>query len=1175
MSSNNIMQMSKPDHQPFNTLKNASLKRQWLARGAVAFIIVSAGLVTTSVLTSGCGRTDNNLPCTYAGCPCVFENDCSPGYDCIDKVCTLRQEPEAGPDVNTLKRFGELCVANEECFSGYCVPDLQGAFCTRPCDEGCPTGWACRQVPDPRQETTVIGLCVVDRQRLCEPCATDSACNPSGGDLCMDFDGTKGCGRDCTYEPCPLGYECNESKVGDTVVHQCGPMGGTCACTEKTDGQVRACQNHNDIGVCSGQQVCEAGQGWSDCSAKTPEQEICDGIDNDCNGSIDEGMVPRECELMNEIGTCKGTERCQGEQGYVCDAPTPEEEACDGIDNNCDGNVDEGFVNEEGIYNTKEHCGGCGTNCDEVIAFSTQTACTVIDGVAQCIATECMTGYFPHDGGKVCLQLPDTLCHPCLLDEDCITPSSKCFVGANEKLCTRSCDADSPYGTKCPTGYTCRDYEGSLQCIPNMETCVCNADSKDMIRSCKVDTCVGRQECKNTPGGWNWTACDISGNVEICDGKDNNCDGKIDEGFVNAKTGKYDTSQHCGFCNNDCTKYWSPQTQHATGRCDVSLPMPTCQMQCTRETVGGISYEWVNTNGDPEDGCECRRVAGNTTKDDPDIGVFPVSGANYVDENCDGVDGVIEHALFVWAGNTGKTLGTRQEPYRTIDQAIKAFPSSGKRYILVAEGVYDENIVLKDGIRLYGGYAPDFFGRDILLHPTALQGVASASAQEIGAVTAVNVGKSTTTTVVSGFHIVGRNIPDNPAPGANGDATFAVYVSDCGPRLTIQNNVIVAGRGGRGGRGATGEAGYGREQSQTLDGSNGVDNERITGPCSSTARHAGGKGGVNSRCPGTMANPGGSTVCPSFNLSTYRGSQAEYRPPTSGNGEGGFDRSFDHLSGMSCSHVTESGWPSGIQTNNGSDGRDGLPGTVGSSGSGCSNIFGSIVGGKWVPPVLGASRGGAGQPGKPGGGGGAGGGVAYFPGGGCTDLELGPTGGGGGAGACGGGGGYGGGVGGASFAVFVHAVSNAKPVITQNRIRRGPGGDGGAGGFGGPGGQGGRGGFGGQPVTWCGSEGGKGGEGGPGGPGGGGGGGCGGPSVGILVFGLSSVPGTNLFDYDNNANTAGTGGPGGGASAAGSVGTPGVDGKSSNELVLFRCGAGGSCAAGFACDPNGICIPTH
>ena len=190
--------------------------------GTLPQIGFSALLLSFAAMTTACGRSEGDLSCTYVGCPCVFEDDCDEGYDCIDQVCTLREEPDAGLDASDLKGFGELCEANEECISGYCLPDLQGSFCTRPCAPACPDGWACRLVPDPTGAAEPIGLCVVDRERLCQPCLDDVSCNPSGGDLCLDIEGMKACGRDCTYEDCPDGYSCfrcDRRRGGDAAVY--------------------------------------------------------------------------------------------------------------------------------------------------------------------------------------------------------------------------------------------------------------------------------------------------------------------------------------------------------------------------------------------------------------------------------------------------------------------------------------------------------------------------------------------------------------------------------------------------------------------------------------------------------------------------------------------------------------------------------------------------------------------------------------------------------------------------------------------------------------------------------------------------------------------------------------------------------------------------------------------
>ncbi len=65
--------------------------------------------------------------------------------------------------------------------------------------------------------------------------------------------------------------------------------------------------------------------------------ETCDGVDNDCDGQVDEDLT-RSCQ--NACGTV-GVETCSAGGWSTCEIPNPPTETCDGVDNDCDGQVDE------------------------------------------------------------------------------------------------------------------------------------------------------------------------------------------------------------------------------------------------------------------------------------------------------------------------------------------------------------------------------------------------------------------------------------------------------------------------------------------------------------------------------------------------------------------------------------------------------------------------------------------------------------------------------------------------------------------------------------------------------------------------------------------------------------------------------------------------------------------
>ncbi|HIL99334.1 MAG TPA: hypothetical protein EYG51_26010 [Pseudomonadales bacterium] len=283
------------------------------------------------------------------------------------------------------------------------------------------------------------------------------------------------------------------------------PSGPPCAW-----GDSQRCPGRT-LGECDpGYRSClEAGGGvtwWSDCRGIVlPQDEVCDGLDNNCDNRIDEGVA-------NACGGC----------GEV------PEDVCDGEDNDCDGEVDEGFSEIEEI------CNGIDDDCDSLIdeGWSKRFDCQpewATDWVIYNDLSTCHMGWMEcREGGWTeCFEWGGPQREICNgLDDDCDGVIDDLI---EEEECGLSAEGVCQMGT-----LQCVD--GELICInaifPENEICDaldndCDRSiDEDLSRPCETICEAGTEFCFEGE----WINCTARVPIEeICNGEDDDCDGLVDE----------------------------------------------------------------------------------------------------------------------------------------------------------------------------------------------------------------------------------------------------------------------------------------------------------------------------------------------------------------------------------------------------------------------------------------------------------------------------------------------------------------------------------------------------------------------------------------------------------------------------------------------------------------------
>ena len=816
-------------------------------------------------------------------------------------------------------------------------------------------------------------------------------------------------------------------------------------------------------------------------------------------------------------------------------------EICDGIDNDGNGRVDEPFRLTSGAYVHHDHCGSCGSACS-VSDGSVASDCALTDTGPRCVATGCLEDYALASDGT-CVRRDGWICLNCHDDSDCGNfPGALCIESLRDQRCTVTCDA-----VDCPSGYLCN---ADRVCVPPQGECRCTPDAV-FTMACELEVddhlCVGSAICVNG------TFAGCGGSQEICDGIDNDCNGIIDDPFVN-ELGAYGVDIHnCGGCGVDCAAAGLPDRDLV---CGGPLTDPRCAMYCPDAADGVQVGDYLDADLMIANGCECLVTA---LEDEPG----PIRASlTEIDPNCDGADGVVARTYYVAPGGSDRALGAPRAPMKTITAAIEAAALSlsgpnPRPVVMVAAGSYGEILKPREGVWVYGGYSPDFLHRDPNAFVTEVHAPSWDTVGAGAALVAKGVGVGAPS-VVDGVWLKGA-----AAPGS-GRAAVGALIEQCGSELQIVGCTLEAGDGVDGPDGASGVAGvapsgagaHGAPPRAAAEDSfhacvSGASNQVIGGAgqrqrCGTTDT-SGGDGGT-SRCAGSSApqstqDPGGNGLGPSGTPGGRGGSGSWDTLGPIYSSEGGCPEYV--CCGLADFLVTDTYAGAG-------DGEPGHSGQDGVAGQGCVDALGQMAtAGRWEGAE--ATAGTSGLAGSGGGGGGAGGSALIrWDSNGCEFADgLGGGGGGGAAGGCGGEAGRPGSAGSPSIGVVLQlAAGGERPRLLGVRIRSGAAGSGGRGGGGGDGGLGGAGGQGGflpesertTPSLAGSSFGGQGGSGGAGGGGGGGGGGCGGSVVGIWLINAALSPGAAAEYRSQNTflfGPAGSGGDGGGGNASGAAGLSG------------------------------------
>jgi len=259
-------------------------------------------------------------------------------------------------------------------------------------------------------------------------------------------------------------------------------------------------------------------------SGCTPSAEVCDGRDNDCDRQVDEGLTRPACSKAK--GVCAGKKKtCEGSRGWRdCTASEygadyqATESRCDGKDNDCDGRVDESLT-RPACSKTAGVCAGKKKTCEGSRGWRDCTA-SEYGGDYEAKETRC-DGKDNDCDGRVDEGLTAPACSKS--KGVCAGKTKTCAGAAGWKDCTAADFGPDYEAAETTCDGKDNDCDGVVDDVPEAPPCALDGG-----------VCAGkRMRCGGASGFVACTAADYGPGYEatetLCDGRDNDCDGLTDE----------------------------------------------------------------------------------------------------------------------------------------------------------------------------------------------------------------------------------------------------------------------------------------------------------------------------------------------------------------------------------------------------------------------------------------------------------------------------------------------------------------------------------------------------------------------------------------------------------------------------------------------------------------------